>query len=241
MAKKKKETCPHCGNKFVDLSRHKCKQAPKSSKKKKSTKKSSKKKGVQKKTSRKTKKSSKKTSKTKPKSIPESKAKSNSRRKSYSEIDKEVLSILKEDKTIFNDDLLKKLTHLNIDVKTLEKSIFRLVSKQKLKVKSDVKEGIRKDRVTFIEEYEIKNKTEIFEKNELNWQNMNDCPCFLCSDVSKCNEGQNETNPILCANLVDWINCCLEGNTYLNPFKELRAREEEARRAKENKKKSKIK
>jgi hypothetical protein len=130
------------------------------------------------------------------------------------------------------------LNHLDIDGKTLDKSINRLVSKQKLNIKSDVKEGIRLDKISFIEEYEIKDSKEVFEKDELDWQNMNDCPCFLCPDVSKCNEGQNETNPVHCENLVVWINCCLKGEIYTNPFKELRAIEEQTRRAKEKKKKS---
>jgi hypothetical protein len=70
MAKKKKETCPYCGNKFVNLSRHVCKQAPKEAKKKTAAKKTSKKTTSKKKKSSSRKTSTKKTNSQKPKRPP---------------------------------------------------------------------------------------------------------------------------------------------------------------------------
>lgn len=138
------------------------------------------------------------------------------KRKSYSEIDKDIQTILKENKVMFKNELQKVL---DIDEKALEKSIARLLSKQRLTVKADVKDGFRVEKITYIEDYEIKNTKEVINRNEIHWETLGDNPCFLCPDVRKCNAGQAETNPIRCQYLIDWINCCLKNQAYKSPFK----------------------
>ena len=188
---KKKTKCPYCGNLFVSLPRHKCKLAPDlDTEDPKSS------------TSSSTATSSKSTSK---------------KKRNYSEIDKEVLSFIQESKEVYKDEIAGSL---KIDEKLLVNSINRLKSKQKIQIKSDLVEGIRKELVQYIEEYKLKgNSSETKNGDSVTWETMGDCPCFLCPNVTKCNFGQNETNPVHCQYLVEWINCSLTKMHYENPFK----------------------
>ncbi len=191
MAKKKTE-CPYCGNSFASLQRHKCKLDPDSESK-----------------------SNPKPSKTN--STAASSKSTAKKKRNYSEIDKEVLIFMKERQEVYKDVIIDEL---GIDEKLLVNSINRLKTKQKIKIKSDLVEGIRKDLIQYIEEYHLKgNCAEAKSGNEITWETMGNCPCFLCPNVTKCNFGQNETNPIHCQYLVNWINCRLSNTFYDNPFK----------------------
>lgn len=228
-----KKICPHCDRKFVNLSRHKCKVAPP----KEETKTKAKKKGGKKPKSNVKKKSSQKSSKSKIVEITEkSRTKENSKKKSYSEIDKEILSLIETKKIIYQDEIIELAeSKYDIDVKNIEKSLFRLANRQKITIKSDLKEGIRKDRIDFIEEYEIKNKSAMKKKGDVaSWTIVEDCPCFLCPEVIKCNVGNNSysvsvinrekrilTNPYYCSYLKRWLDCKVSEPPveYKNPFK----------------------
>ena len=189
---KKKTQCPYCGKLFVSLPRHKCKMAPDADLDENETTNSTLS------TNSPTKTSSKK-------------------KRNYSEIDKEVLAYIKEHQEIYKDVVVGAL---DIDEKLLVNSINRLKTKQKIKIKSDLVEGIRKELIQYIEEYELKTKCADPKNGEtISWETMGNCPCFLCPNVSKCNFGQNETNPIHCSYLVEWINSRLNSSHYESPFK----------------------
>ncbi|MBN2157316.1 MAG: hypothetical protein JW776_14820 [Candidatus Lokiarchaeota archaeon] len=189
---KKKTQCPYCGKLYISLARHKCKLAPNSEMEEENP---------------------HNTNSTNDMSRFSGKKKLN-----YSEIDKEVLVLVKKNQEIYKDEILESL---NIDEKLLVNSINRLKTKQKIQIKSDLVEGIRKDLVKFIEEYKMKTDPSDSNKNPntITWETMGNCPCFLCPNVEKCNLGQNETNPVHCQFLVDWINCRLSNTHYENPFK----------------------
>jgi hypothetical protein len=188
---KKKTQCPYCGNLFVSLSRHKCKLAPVSSDEKAKPSKSN--------------------------STANSDKISSKKKRNYSEIDKEVLNYVKNHDDVYKDEIAKAL---KIDEKLLVNSITRLKNKQKIQIKSDLVEGIRRELIQYIEEYKLKgNCSDTKTGNGINWETMGNCPCFLCPNVTKCNFGQNETNPIHCQYLVDWINCRLYNTHYETPFK----------------------
>jgi hypothetical protein len=187
---KKKTQCPYCGKLFVNLQRHKCKLDPDSD-------------------------SVDVISSSKSDSL--SQSASSKKKRNYSEIDKDVLNFVKEHKEVYKDVILVKL---KIDEKLLVNSINRLKTKQKIQIKSDLVEGIRKELVQYIEEYKLKgNCAETKDGENVTWETMGNCPCFLCPNVTKCNLGQNETNPINCTYIVDWINCRLNNTHYENPFK----------------------
>ena len=165
-----------------------------------------------------------------------SRTKENSKKKSYSEIDKEILSLIESKKIIYQDEIIELSgSKYNIDVKNVEKSLVRLANRQKITIQSDLKEGIRKDRIDFIEEYEIKNKSAMKKKGDLaSWTIVEDCPCFLCPEVIKCNVGNNSysvsvinsekqilTNPYYCSYIKRWLDCKVSEIPveYKNPFK----------------------
>ena len=190
---KKKIQCPYCEKSFVSLSRHKCKLDPNLTVENESS---------QAKSSTSTKKTSASIAK---------------KKRNYSEIDKEVLNLIKERQEIYKDEIISSL---NIDEKLLVNSINRLKTKQKIQIKSDLVEGIRKELVKFIEEYKLKNEcAEPKNGDSVPWETMGNCPCFLCPNVNKCNFGQNETNPIRCSYLVEWITSRLQNLPYESPFK----------------------
>ncbi|MHA1452529.1 MAG: hypothetical protein ACTSRD_06690 [Promethearchaeota archaeon] len=191
MANKKTE-CPYCGKLFTSLPRHKCKLAPDAD--------------------------SKKSAKSDSTQSASNSAKNSAKKKrNYSEIDKEVLAFIKEHKDIYKDEVVSALT---IDEKLLVNSINRLKAKQKIKIKKDLVEGIRKELIQYIEEYKLKNKcADTKNGDSITWETMGNCPCFLCPNVSKCNYGQIETNPIHCKYLVEWINSKLSNTHYESPFK----------------------
>ena len=189
---KKKTQCPYCEKFFVSLPRHKCKLDPKA-----------------------------KSEQNEKSSTSDSTAASNKsslkKKRNYSEIDKEVLNYIKEKGDVYKDRILKTL---KIDEKLLVNSINRLKNKQKINIKADLVEGIRKELVQYIEEYKMKGKcADVKNGDPLTWETMGNCPCFLCPNVTKCNYGQNETNPIHCQHLVNWINSRLLNTHYENPFK----------------------
>jgi len=189
---KKKTQCPYCEQFFLDLTRHKCKQATDMDPDETSS-------------SRRT---------TKPSSA--SKSHINKKRNS-SEIDKDVLALVKERHEVYKD---KIIDFLKIDEKLIVNSIKRLQTKQKVQIKSDLVEGIRKELIQYIEEYTFKtNCVESKNGNAVTWETMGNCPCFLCPNVTKCNFGQNETNPVHCQYLVEWITSRLKNVHYENPFK----------------------
>jgi len=188
---KKKTQCPYCGKLFVSLPRHKCKDAPNTE----------------------TNDSTLDTSEASSSSQPSSSKK----KRNYSEIDKEVLAYIKKKTEVYKDTLLKSL---KIDEKLLVNSINRLKTKQKIQIKADLVEGIRRELIQYIEEYNLKeNCSESKNGNSVTWETMGNCPCFLCPNVTKCNFGQNETNPIHCSYLVEWINSRLANTHYETPFK----------------------
>ena len=159
MPKTNKKICPHCGRKFVNLSRHKCKVKPPIEE----TKTKANKKGVKKSKSKVKKKSSQKSSKSVITEKP--RTRENSKKKSSSEIDKEILSFIENKKIIYQDEIIAIAeSKYDIDIKNVEKSLFRLANRQKITIKADLKEGIRKDRIDFIEEYEIKDKSSMKKK-----------------------------------------------------------------------------
>ena len=225
-----KQICPHCGLKFVNLSRHKCKVAPP----KEDTKTKTKKKVVKKPKSNVKKKSSQNSSKSE---IAErSKTKENSKKKSYSLMDSEILSLIEDKKVMYQDEMTELAeSKFDIDIKNLEKSLVRLANRQKITIQSDLKEGIRKDRIDFIEDYEIKDKSAMKKKGDLaSWTIVDDCPCFLCPEVIKCNVGNNSysvsvinsekqilTNPCYCSYIKRWLDCKVSETPveYKNPFK----------------------
>jgi hypothetical protein len=222
-----KQICPHCGRKFVNLSRHKCKVAPPVEETKTKTKKKSAKKS---KSSAKKKSSPKST---KSEIAEKSRTKENSK-KSFSSIDKEILSLIETRKIIYQDEIIEIAeSKYDIDAKNVEKSLFRLSNRQKITIQSDLKGGIRKDRIDFIEEYEIKNKSSMKKKGDVaSWTVVEDCPCFLCPEVIKCNVGNNSysvsvinrekqilTNPYYCSYIKRWIDCKVGEIEYHNPFK----------------------
>ena len=171
---KKKTQCPYCGNSYVSLSRHKCKLAPDSESEKAPT-------------------SLKNSSSTQ--------SGSQKKKRNYSEIDKEVLDFVKSKKEVYKDYIR---TSLKIEEKLLVNSISRLKTKQKIQIKSDLVEGIRKELIQYIEEYQIQgNCPEVKNGDSITWETMGNCPCFLCPNVTKCNLGQNETNPIHCHYIVE--------------------------------------
>lgn len=226
---KKKQTCPYCGLKFVNLARHKCElsgefeedeESEPKLKKKTSSRKSSSPSNYHIKSSRKMPSAkSKSINQLKSESISsKSKKKPAVKRKSYAEIDKEVFELIKQSKEIYFEDILKKL---EIDEKILEKSISRLSTKQKIKISSDIKNGLRKEVLSYIEEYENLTKPEqkIDKTDPIKWDTLGDCPCFLCSEINRCNTGQNEVNPIICEYLIKWMNYCLLGKQYTSPFR----------------------
>ncbi len=225
----KTQICPHCGRKFVNLSRHKCKVAPPLEE----TKTKAKKKGVKKSKSSVKKKSSPKLSKSE--IAEKSRIRENLKKKSYSLIDSEILSLIETKKIIYQDEIIELAeSKYDIDVKNVENSLFRLSNRQKITIKSDLKGGIRKDRIDFIEEYEIKNKSAMKKKGDLaSWTVIEDCPCFLCPEVIKCNVGNNSysvsvinrekqilTNPYYCSYMKRWLDCAVDDEIkYHNPFK----------------------
>jgi len=221
-----KQVCPYCSKEFVNLSRHKCKLKqtnPSSSKKKKPTK------------SKKSPSNSQKKSQVSA-ILDEKKQKASSKRKGYSEIDKEVFGVIKQKKSTFFDEIVDFFSKdETLDEKTLEKSLYRLEAKQKISMISDVKEGFRKIRVDYIEDYEIKNKSALKNKADLSsWEILDDCPCFLCPEIIKCNVGNSSfmdasidknttvnTNPFFCEYLESWLNCRINEPPleYKSPFK----------------------
>lgn len=186
---KKKTQCPTCGKLFVSLSRHNCPLNPDYD--------------------------SDETTPT-ASSISAAEKALAKKKRNYSEIDKEVLAFIKARTNVYKDVILSTL---KIDEKLLGNSINRLQSKQKIVIKSDLVEGIRKELVQYIEEYKLKgNCSDSKNGNSTAWETMGNCPCFLCPNVSQCNLGQNETNPMHCIYIVDWINCRLTNTHYENPF-----------------------
>lgn len=140
------------------------------------------------------------------------------KRINYSEIDKKVLTIIQQNGKIYSDSLSELIPEINY--KYIEKSLKRLESKKKIQLSSDIVGGIRKILIRFIEEYEIKDKSSIIEKEALCWETLNDCPCFLCPDIKKCNLGQNEKNPITCPDIIEWMQHSINNKKYVSPFKE---------------------
>lgn len=225
---KKKQTCPYCGLKFVNLTRHKCELSGEFEEDEESELKHSKKASSKKnnghsssnsKSSRKLPSKSKSINTSKSESVSsKSKKKTIVKRKSYAEIDKEVFELIKQSREIYFEEILKKL---EIDEKFLEKSISRLSTKQKIKISSDIKNGLRKEVLSYIEDYESLPKPD--QKTEkvdpVKWDTLGDCPCFLCPEINRCNTGQNEVNPIICEYLIKWMNYCLIGKPYTSPFR----------------------
>lgn len=224
----KKQSCPYCGNKFVYLSRHKCKFAPEDNESESTTTNSGNtepsddpiyktKSTAQKKNQKKINQTSSKNSHSSSESTTNKKQQNMQKKKSYSEIDRDILSLIETRKIMHRDELSDLF---ELDEKTIEKSLGRLEGKQKISMHSDVVEGVRKDKITYVEEYKIKDRSEIIDKNDpVAWETLGDCPCFLCPDITKCNTGQIETNPIKCMHLVEWLNCQLIETVYKNPFK----------------------
>ncbi|TFG19774.1 MAG: hypothetical protein EU530_05190 [Promethearchaeota archaeon] len=189
---KKKTQCPYCGKLFTSLPQHKCKLAPDADSDESELSDST-------------------------QSTNSSAKNSSKKKRNYSEIDKEVLAFIKEHQEIYKDEIVDAL---DIDEKLLFNSINRLKSKQKIKMKDDLVEGIRKELIQYIEEYKMKGKCADTKSGDtITWETMGNCPCFLCPNVSKCNFGQNETNPIHCNYLVEWINSKLNSTHYESPFK----------------------
>ncbi len=189
---KKKTQCPYCEKFFVSLPRHKCKLDPNLNMDETTQSKSS-------------------------VSGNKSTAALSKKKRNYSEIDKEVLNLIKNRQEIYKDEII---VSLKIDEKLLVNSINRLKAKQKIQIKSDLVEGIRKELVKYIEEYVLKNEcADSKNSNSVTWETMGNCPCFLCPNVNKCNFGQNETNPIRCSYLVEWITSRLQNTHYESPFK----------------------
>ncbi|MHA1821700.1 MAG: hypothetical protein ACTSU2_07100 [Promethearchaeota archaeon] len=139
--------------------------------------------------------------------------------KNYAEIDREIYEIVREKRDIVKDEL-KGL--MDLDDKILDNAIKRLENKQKITIKNDIIEGVRKEILKYIEEYEIVDQSEVISKDDpLTWDTLSDCPCFLCPDLKTCSSGQNDKNPQNCQYLAEWIRCSLNNEKYENPFKGL--------------------
>ncbi|MHA1409003.1 MAG: helix-turn-helix transcriptional regulator [Candidatus Odinarchaeia archaeon] len=47
----------------------------------------------------------------------------------------------------------------------------------------------------------------IKEPKKITWNNLNDCPCFICKDLNRCGIGQ-QISPIYCKKQNEWIEKC---------------------------------
>ncbi|MHA1341258.1 MAG: hypothetical protein ACTSRZ_14755 [Promethearchaeota archaeon] len=206
----KKQKCPYCGNYYVYLNRHKCPLAPKGNNES-SNELHNKKANIQNQNNS----SLSSSSNTVRKTITNKNSKSRKRR-SYSKIDKQVLKLVSQENEIYFDVISEQL---DINPKILERSLRRLEQKHKITFEYDIIQGVRKEKVKFIKEYEISNNNSIISKNgQVEWETLGDCPCFLCPNTDKCNPGHTEFSPIKCEHIHEWIQCSLSNTPYKSPY-----------------------
>ena len=198
------------------------KKKKKVSKKKKTTKKAAVKKSTKKKKTTKKAAAKKKTTKkvaakkkAAPKKVKSSKAKASKvKKKNYSEIDRDILTLLATSRIEFVEEIRISLDLTSDEIK---KAMTRLSNKDKVFVEDIMHGGKWLAQCSVVELYggEIKKK----KTAKLVWDTAGDLPCFICPNIKKCKEGQDSMNPRDCNLLTDWVLCQLKGEKYDSPLK----------------------
>lgn len=148
-------------------------------------------------------------------------SKKSKKRRNYSEIDKQVFLIIEKVERIYFHELHKKLEDEDISAKILKNSLERLAKKHKITLCNDLQEGVRRERIDLVEQYDLKDSESLTKgEKEFLLDSFGNCPCFLCPVVDRCSTGQNELNPVHCEHLKEWLRCNIEGEEYDNPFTE---------------------
>jgi hypothetical protein len=138
------------------------------------------------------------------------------KKRNYSEIDKDVLTVITENRTILIEEIQKAL-HLTED--ETKKAVKRLEAKNKVKSDRVMEVGKWMTRVNLVDNYGMDSQAPKKIIAELVWNTQGDLPCFLCPQTRKCGQGQENLNPEKCVDLTEWIDARMFNKEYVCKFK----------------------
>jgi hypothetical protein len=108
---------------------------------------------------------------------------------------------------------------LNLTQDEIKKALKRLEMKGKIKTCQEMHEGKWCIEAKMVDNFgldnQMKKKTP---QTALIWE-TDDIPCYMCPNIKKCKEGQEELNPQKCLHLSNWLDSKINKKDYVNPYR----------------------